>query len=385
MRFSVDAHVIGRKLTGNEVYIRNLLDAFGGLDGDSEFFVYLSLPDTFPSVPARFQKRLVSGNPFVRLGLDLPRCLMTDGPDLLHVQYTAPLGCRVPVVVSVHDVSFLEHPEWFPFLRSLQLRYTVSRTIRTAARIITMSEFSRRAIARNYGLDEAGIAVVPAAVSPLFHPMSREAAAAFVSRRFGVNAPIVLCVGDLQPRKNHLRLIEAFAAMLAAHPELPHHLVLTGKDTWYGGRVRAAAERSSVRPRIHFTGFVDDAELQYLYGACELFVFPSLYEGFGFPVLEAMACGRAVACSNVTALPEVADGAAAFFHPESPEEIARAMRDVLLDRALRTRLERLGQVNAARFSWRRTGAQTLAVYRSVAEEGSRRTHRRVKAAPAVGA
>src|SRR5712692_1603193 len=148
MRFAVDAHAIGRHLTGNEVYVRNLLSGFAALDRESEFIAYLSMDDAETWVPSRFPVRRIAGNPFVRLGCDLSYKLRQDRPQLVHVQYTAPLACPVPVVVSVHDVSFLEHPSYFPFYRSLQLRLTVRRTIQRAARILTVSEFSRDAIAR---------------------------------------------------------------------------------------------------------------------------------------------------------------------------------------------------------------------------------------------
>src|SRR6266403_5029193 len=152
MRFSVDAHAIGRHLTGNEVYVRNLLSGFASLDSESDFIAYVSVDDPSPWVPARFAVRRVSANPFVRLGFELSRKLRLDMPDLLHVQYTAPLGCPVPVVVSVHDVSFLEHPEFFPRFRALQLRWSVNRTVASAARILTLSEFSSAAIQRAYGV-----------------------------------------------------------------------------------------------------------------------------------------------------------------------------------------------------------------------------------------
>src|ERR1700704_2558858 len=161
MKFSIDAHAIGRNLTANEVYVRNLLSGFAALDHESEFIAYVSVDDPSPWVPSRFRTQRVSANPFVRLGFDLSAKVRQDRPDLLHVQYTAPLACPVPVVVSVHDVSFLEHPEYFPLLRSLQLRLTVRRTIRRAARILTGSEFSRDSIARAYDLDPDRIAVVP--------------------------------------------------------------------------------------------------------------------------------------------------------------------------------------------------------------------------------
>src|SRR5260370_27962484 len=193
MRFSVDAHAIGQHLTGNEVYVRNLLKGFAALDQTSQFIAYISTKDedALAAIPDPFTRRRVSGNSFKRLGMDLPARMREDRPDLLHVQYTAPLNCSVPVVVSIHDVSFLEHPEYFPWWRTLQLRHTVKNTVQNAARIITPSDFSRRCIARAYGLDEARIEVVPIAVSCAFHPISREPAISKVKARLGMKAPFL--------------------------------------------------------------------------------------------------------------------------------------------------------------------------------------------------
>ena len=382
MRFSVDAHAIGQHLTGNEVYIRNLLRGFASLDQSSQFIAYLSTRDkqALDEVPSRFRQKRVSGNSFRRLGVDLVARVREDRPDLLHVQYTAPLNCPVPVVVSVHDVSFLEHPEYFPWWRSMQLRVTVKRTVLQAAKVITPSEFSRRGIAEAYGLDASKISVVPIGVSAAFHPMSREVAAARVQGRFGIQAPFLLTVGDLQPRKNQIGLIRAFEELIRNHPHLPHHLAIVGQPTWFSANVMDAAKKSAVADRIHFTGFVDDDELLLLYNACEVFVFPSFYEGFGMPILEAMACGRAVACSNTSAMPEVANATALLFDPESTEQMTRAIRDIVLDSELRTRMERHGLQRASMFTWDRTSRKTLDLYYEVAG-GVRRVAAQAK--PAV--
>jgi glycosyltransferase involved in cell wall biosynthesis len=368
MRFAVDAHAIGRHLTGNEVYIRSLLDAFGAHDRESEFIAYVSAEEAGWHLPRSVQKRRVAANPFLRLGCDLSMKVREDRPDLLHVQYTAPLACPVPVVVSVHDVSFLEHPEYFTRSRAMQLQWTVRRTVQRAAKILTVSDFSRSAILKVYGdLDEDQVVVVPNAGSPEFRPISREAAAAVVRERFDVGGRFVLSVGDLQPRKNQIGLIRAFARLVDAFPQLPHTLLLVGKETWFAERVREAARASGVEDRIRFTGFVSDSDLLQLYNACDLFVFPSFYEGFGLPALEAMACGRAVTCSNTSALPEVVDGAAILFDPYSVDEMVRAMVDLLRDSQLRARMERLGLQRAAHFSWQKSADRTLDVYREVAE------------------
>jgi glycosyltransferase involved in cell wall biosynthesis len=401
MRFSVDAHAIGQHLTGNETYIRNLLNCFDLLDRDADFVTYIAREEAVADVPARFEKKRVSVNPFVRLGYDLPRRVAEDRPDLLHVQYTAPLRCAAPVVVSVHDVSFLEHPEYFTWFRAMQLRVTVRRTIRAASCVLTPSEFSKIRILDAYQLPDEKVVVLPNGVSSVFRPVAREAAQKsmrLAGRAAGgaaggpasgtsggpaggtaggsapvVPAPFILTVGDLQPRKNHLGLIRAFEDLIRAHPQLPHHLLMVGKETWYAPTVLAAAKKSQFADRIHFTGFVEDEELRRLYGACDLFVYPSFYEGFGLPILEAMACGRAVACSNTSAMPEVADSAALLFDPGSQRDLVFAMRDLLLNPELRQRMERLGVQRAAMFSWSNSAAKTLDVYYSVAGDASKST------------
>lgn len=369
MRFSVDAHAIGRHLTGNEVYVRNLLTGFAALDGTSDFIAYLSRDIDAASasgVPGRFRTKQVSANAFVRLGLDLPRRLREDQPDLLHVQYTAPLRSSVPLVVSVHDISYIDHPEYFTLARALQLRITVRRTLGRAARVLTPSEFSRSRILDAYRLDPARVTMVPNAVSSMFRPISRQSASASVMRRFGVSGPFVLTVGDLQPRKNQIGLIRAFETIVASHPKLRHQLVIVGKDTWFSPKVHARARRSNVAERIRFTGWTSDEELVQLYSAADTMIFPSFYEGFGLPILEAMACGCAVACSNTSAMPEVADSAALLFDPHDNAQIVRAMQDLLLDPALRARMQRLGQTRASLFTWERTARKTLDIYYQVA-------------------
>lgn len=366
MLFAVDAHAIGCRLTGNEVYVRSLLAAMAELPGNWELLAYVASDEAEQWVPRRFARRRVPADPVMRLGFQLSRRLWQDRPALLHVQYTAPLWCPVPVIVTVHDVSFLERPEFFRRWRRLQLRLTVRRTVQRAARILTGSEFSARAIARHYGRDPSEIVVIPHAASTLFRPVAREVAKAYVRRRFLIDSPFILTVGDLQPRKNQIGLIRAFSTLLRELPSCDLRLVVAGKQTWFASQVYRAAACSGAGERIHFTGFVSDHDLLHLYNACELFVFPSFYEGFGLPLLEAMACGTPVACSSTTALPEVADAAAVLFDPASTRSMVRVLRDLLLDGELRSRMGRLGQQRAAQFSWRKTAERTLQVYHEVA-------------------
>jgi glycosyltransferase involved in cell wall biosynthesis len=304
--------------------------------------------------------------------VDLASRAKADRADLLHVQYTAPLFPTVPVVVTIHDVSFLERPQYLTWSRARQLRWSVRRTVERAAKIITVSEFSRQGIARAYGLDPRDIVVTPNASQDHFRPVNRDMARRQVAERLGVQRPFLLNVGDLHPRKNQIGLVQAFRALLDAHPELPHMLLMVGKHTWFAPRVIEEVRRNGLEERVVFTKFVDDDFLPTIYNAADLFVFPSHYEGFGLPAIEAMACGRPVVCSDATALPEVVDGAAILFPPDSVGEQMRAMRDVLLDQELARRLEKKSLQRAKFFDWRETAQRTLDVYQEVAASGARR-------------
>jgi glycosyltransferase involved in cell wall biosynthesis len=380
MRFSVDAHALGQRLTGNEVYIRSLLDGFARLDTQAEFVAYVSAPEAPSWVPARFEIRRVTGNRYWRLAYDFGQKLRQLPSDLVHVQYNAPLWCPTPIVVTVHDVSFLEHPEYFPPGQAWQLRLITGHTLRRAAKILTVSEFSRQRIARGFGLNPDDICVTPEAAQPQFRPGNTEAARARLRERFGLKGPYLLNVGDVQPRKNSLGLLRAFRELITSMGPFPHTLVLAGKETWFSPEVRRAIQKQGLSERVLVTGFVSDAELADLYHGADLFVFPSFYEGYGLPVIEAMACGRAVVCSDTSSLPEVADAAALLVNPHATVEVARAMRDVLADPELRQRLERLSLQRAAFFNWTETARKTLDVYYAVAE--ARRRNPSLAAEPA---
>jgi glycosyltransferase involved in cell wall biosynthesis len=366
VRVAIDAHAIGKRQTGNEVYVRSLLGELVELAPEIQYTAYVSSREAIAMVPPSVGTRLISPNPYRRLGYQFGFLLRSERPDVLHVQYTAPLHCATPVVVTVHDVSFVDHPEFFSRFRQQQLSLTVKRTIRQAARVLTCSEFSRQAIARAYDLDPAKISVVPNAASAAFYPRDRDEAAAIVRQRFGFTQPYLLCVGNLQRRKNQIGLIRAFAALMKAHPELPHHLVCVGKETPQANEIYTVARNSGIQERIHFTGFVSDEVLPWLYSGSDLFIFPSFYEGFGIPLLEAMACGCLVASSNRTAMPEVAGNAAIYFDPSSVDGIAKTIYDMLTNLAHSQSLVEASLERARRYSWTHSAEIVLNAYREAA-------------------
>ncbi len=367
LTIAVDAHAIGRRQTGNEVYVRSLIRRYPQIRPDADFVAYTCCDEADEWMPEGVRHRKVARNPFARLGYDLASKVSDDRPDLLHVQYTAPVYSSVPIVATVHDVSYIDRPDYLPRSRALQLKLTVQRTVKRAAKIITVSEFSRQRIAETYGLDPDQIAVTLLAAQKAFQPMNHEASTKKARKVLGIDRPFLLNVGDLHPRKNQIGLIRAFSELIRERSELPHVLVMAGQHTWFAPRVLEAVRNSGVADRIVLTRFVDDETLRLLYNGCDLFVFPSFYEGFGLPVIEAMACGRPVVCSSATALPEVTNGAAVLFEPHSTAQQMRAMRDVLLDRELSERMQRKSLHRSQTFDWNETARRTLDVYSEVAE------------------
>ncbi len=265
MRFAVDAHAIGRHLTGNEVYIRSLLRAFAEIDKHSEFVAYLSEPGAESLIPERFQVRRVAANPYSRLGWDLGRLIRADRPDLVHVQYTAPLFSNTPTVVTVHDVSFLEHPEYFHSLRGSQLRLTVARTVKRAARILTVSEFSRDAILRAYDIpagkdqrySQRGQSRISGRSAASGH---RKPCTKVCSSTPRLCYPWRIC-SRARIRSALSRLSQSFSPIIRSSSTT---WFSTGKETWFTPKVREAARDCGFASRIHFTGFVSDPVLLQL-------------------------------------------------------------------------------------------------------------------------
>ena len=283
-------------------------------------------------------------------------------PDVLFVPaHVLPLIHPRRSVVTVHDLGYLAYPEAHKTGDRRYLDWSTRWNARRAKFVIADSAATQADLIRAYGVDERKIRVIHLGRDETLAPVPDAQVLAEVQARYGITAHYVLYVGTLQPRKNLARVIEAFARAAAAPAFAGIQLVLAGKKGWLYDDLFAQVERMGLAGRVLFPGYVDDADLPALLSGALAFVFPSLYEGFGIPVLEAGACGVPVITSNTSSLPEVAGDAALLVDPHDVDAIAEAMTRLVTDAALRTELSRRGLANVQRFSWEKCARETLAV------------------------
>jgi len=304
---------------------------------------------------------LIMGAPLAGLARLLPLDAALREVDLFHAtNYALPRSRRIPLVQTVHDLALLRHPELgTPALRHLVGR--VASTWREARRVIADSEATARDLRELLGVPSSVLRVIHPGVAARFRPLDA-AARAPVLARLGLDVPYVLHVGTLEPRKNLARLVRAFARATHGRGAAPL-LVLAGGAGWSDGDPTAAIAATADPARVRRLGPVADADLPALYGGALLFAYPSLYEGFGLPVLEAMACGTPVLTAAVSSLPEVAGDAALLVDPRDEAAIAAGLVRLLDDAALRADLSARGAARAARFTWEACAERTLQVYR----------------------
>jgi len=341
-------------------YTHGLLGALLATAGQDVLRVYLDAPPRpgFPVPPESAEIRIL---PARRLWSQrtLRAELHQDPPHvLLSPTLQLPLSAGCPMVATVHDLAFLSFPGEFPWRRRWLARLRARHAVRRAAHLIADSAATRADLLRNYPVAEERVTVAHAGFVPALASPVDATEVARVRRAHELPGPFVLYLGRLQPRKNLPRLIAAFEQVCAAHPELPHHLVLAGAAGWMERSIHAAVAASPLRDRIHLPGFVPEADLPVLLQEAEVLALVSLWEGFGLPVLEAMACGTPVLCSNCSSLPEVAGDAAVLVDTRDTGAIAAGLARLLCDAELRAGLRACGPERAAQFSWEAT-AQTV--------------------------
>ena len=296
--------------------------------------------------------------------LGLPRYLSRAALkyDLFHgTNFDVPLWGGATTVLTLHDLSALIHARTHTTRAAFRARRRLPLMIRRADAIITPTEAVRTEACSRMGVDAELVFAVHEAARRVFRPAD-PLEALDARRRLGVGAEFLLAVGTIEPRKNLSTLLRAFESLVRAEPRRDLQLVVAGKPGWLNREFFSEVNASEARGRVRFTGYLPDEDLRALYSSCRAFVFPSLYEGFGLPVLEAMACGAPVVCSHIRALEETAGDAALFFEPRDAEALARALASLLDDEEARRRLSSAGMRRAAEFTWERTARLTLDVY-----------------------
>jgi glycosyltransferase involved in cell wall biosynthesis len=352
MKIAFDGTVLHGRKSGVGYYCEELLNAMLEMNHDDQFFVFshqrLDLKFRSSNGNLNFSNSMFFPVRAVYLHALLPKILNEANPDLCHyTNFLAPIAEDRPYVVTIHDMGLEVLRNCHPMAKRIYTRRLIPRVARNARLILANSEYSKWEVVRHLGIAEERIRVTPLAASPEFRPVPSKH-----------TTPYFLFVGNVEPRKNLERLIEAFARM----PDKEHELVIVGNSWYRATDVEKKARSMGLNGRVKFCGYVARQDLPALYSGATAFVYPSLLEGFGLPVVEAMACGTPVITSNNSALKETAANAAVLVDPESVAELTEAMTRLAEDPGERRELSRLGLKRAAEFSWKRTAELTLDAY-----------------------
>jgi glycosyltransferase involved in cell wall biosynthesis len=372
-RIVVNALIVGQTKAGVGRFVCELLNALAQLDRVNEYVVYTTeFGKQQLSVGANFTVHAISLPRPIRLAweqLVLPWLLRRHRAELLHGQgFTLPLFTACRSLVTIYDMTWFSHGDTHERIKTLYFRALIPPSLRRAAHILTISDSARDDLLARFPEFEGRVTTTLGGVAEVFYRPAPGNAIDAVLARYGIRRPFVLSVGMIQPRKNLPRLIEAFA-LLCRDASVPHCLVICGGKGWQFDEVFATVENLGLASRVVFTGFVPDEDLLHLYAACDAFAYPSLYEGFGLPVVEAMAAGAPVLTSDNSSLREVAGDAALLCDPRSVEDIAGKLRRLIEDRSLRQTLVERGRARAQQFTWLATARRTLDAYRGALAGG----------------
>ncbi|MBE9473050.1 MAG: glycosyltransferase family 4 protein [Chloroflexi bacterium] len=372
---AINAHLLsGRawyRSAGVHQYIHHLLLHLGQADGRLRYTILLGEGVLPPDIAlTSLRSRWPTSRAAVRVlweQLVQPWTLRRIGAHLVHgPAFVGPLLAPCPVVITIHDLSFIRFPTLFRPANRLYLTVLTRLSARRARRLIAVSAHAAAETTRLLGVPSERIDVVYHGVDPAFHPLPADEVAVFRQRQ-GLPERFVLCVGTLEPRKNQTRLVEAFARIHDGQVKL----VLVGGKGWLYDELFTRVEALGLSKEIIFPGYVMNDELPLWYNAATILAYPSLYEGFGMPVLEAQACGTPVLTSNVSSLPEAAGDAASMVDPYDVEALAAELDRLLTDKLLRHELRKRGLAHASQFTWPLMAQETADVYRRALAEGGR--------------
>jgi glycosyltransferase involved in cell wall biosynthesis len=371
MRIGLDYTSALRQRAGIGRYTRGIVGALADLDHSNQYTLIAPRDaGALPAVPANMRVQRLPLTDWLltiawhRLRLPLYVDLFTGPLDIFHSpDFVLPPVRRAHAIVTVHDLSFLRYPECAARGLVAYLSSVVPRSLRRADLILADSSWTRQDLVTMLGMPADKISVVPAGVGPEYRPVADQSALEVVRRRYDLPRRFILHVGTLEPRKNLVRLIEALHSIAKQEPETC--LVLVGGKGWLYDDIFASVERLGLSGKVTFPGFIAEADLPAVYNLATVFAYPSLYEGFGIPPLEAMACGVPVVCSNSSSLPEVVGDAALFVEPTDTAALAGALLRALNDEPLRQTLRQCGFERVRLFSWPAAARKLLTAYESL--------------------
>jgi glycosyltransferase involved in cell wall biosynthesis len=364
LRIGINAlYLLPGQVGGTEIYLRCLLDAMSALESPHRFVIFTNRETGCSFGPRRpeWQVHTLPVHASFRPGrllyeqLFLPGDAAREGVDVLfHPGFTAPIFPRRPQVTTFHDLQHVRHPEYFRWFDLPFWQFFLWAAAQRSSRIVAVSEPTRQDVLAHYRLDPGRVVTVWSGVDEHF----------FECASHQERGPVLLCASTTHPHKNHSRLLRAFAALRREAPEWK--LMLTGVGGFVESQVRAEIRRLDLETGVVLTGWVPREQLYRLFAQAEAFVYPSRFEGFGMPVLEALAAGLPTACSSIEPLRTLAGSAAVLFDPEDDAQLLDALRRILFDAPLRERLRAAGPAQARLFSWRHAARQTLDVLEEVA-------------------
>lgn len=364
MRVAIDVSILSSPLTGIGRFAVSLVRRLAGSHENAEW-VLLGLSSSVdglskgPNVVVHRTPALAGSRRMAWQQVALPRLASRYGAQVLHCpDFSRPLVCSVPIVNTIHDLSYYNKEAYFPLTKLLYKRSMARWTMKKSAALIAVSEFTRQEILSRFPDSQTPVFVARNAVDPVQQ-----------QSRLRPEYPFLLFVGTLETRKNVVRLVEAYSS-LRTRERIAHRLVLAGGQGWGGKEILAAIQKSACKEDIEARGYVSQGELERLYQSTDAFIYPSLYEGFGLPILEAMAHGAPVICSDIAPHREVAADAADYFDPHSTASLAEAMERVLGSSGRQEALRIKGYRRVELFSWEDCARRHIEVYASVA--GQRR-------------
>ncbi len=365
MRIAINTLAMKSKLHGVGNYIKNLIWSISGRDSENEYLLFVSKENIshLKGLPANFELVRAPGNPSKKIFWEqfiLPGKLKKYSIDLYHgPAFSMPRVKTCLQVVTIHDASFNLTPQSHPLYRRLYYRATVPAVMRNADAVISVSQSARSDLLTLVSVTPQKISVVPLGVDPRFHSVKNENKLLTLRNKYDLPRPFILFVGMIEPRKNIELLVDAY---LSGNSSDRFDLVLAGSLGWDYSQLLQKITASTKKHCIRLPGYIEDADLPALYSAAEAFVYPSIYEGFGLPILESMACGTPVITSSVSSLPEVAGNAALLVDPRNLAALTSGLQKVLADKSLRDELTARGLQRAANFTWDLTAQKTLSIY-----------------------